>query len=400
MAQPNSRYLDNWITNYLQYTYYSEAPEEFHFWTAVSSIAAALQRKCWLPMGHFNFSTNFFIVFVAKPGVVTKSSSIDMGRAIMSGVKSIIFGPDAITWQAIPQLLQQSAVHYQMSDGSFFPMSCLTFASSELGNLLDPKNQQFIDLLVTMWDGKDTFSKMTKMSGCENIANPWVNILAATTPDWLSDNLPKGLVGGGFISRCMFVYGRKKRHVIAYPARVMKNLNFDLQHFKDLLTHDLESISMLEGPFTMTDDAMDYGEQWYIQHCAKMELAENETSGFLARKQASVHKLAMVLSASESNSMIVEKKHLVTAIKFTEALEADYPFIFQKLHSTPESDKSDRLVTFLRQYPQGYPKRQLFQQFYNHFSNFHQFEDALNTLVQADLVRLSMNGSDVIVQLV
>jgi hypothetical protein len=351
-------------------------------------------------MGHFEWSPNFYIVFVAKPGIATKSTSMDIGRELALRVQSIKFGPDVVTWQALPGLLQGASYHHILRDGSgFFPMSCLTLMSSELGNLLDPRDRAFVDFLVTMWDGKKTFDKVTKMSGNDSIINPWINLIAATTPDWLSDNLPKSLVGGGFVSRCIFVYGHKKRHRIAYPQREMERLNFQRQAYQDGLVHDLEEIAMLDGAFKLTDEAMDFGAGWYTKHCDAMETTDNEFGGYMARKQASMHKLAMVLSVSESSNMVIERHHLEQALMFLDALEKDYASVFQKIHSTAESERQDRLMTFLKTQPAGYAKRKLYQHFYRHFPSFHSYEEALNNLHQAGNILYVSNGTDIIVHL-
>ena len=47
------RKLSNWIEAYTAFTNNTEAPEKFHRWTAISTIAGALNRKCWVNIGRF-----------------------------------------------------------------------------------------------------------------------------------------------------------------------------------------------------------------------------------------------------------------------------------------------------------------------------------------------------------
>jgi hypothetical protein len=68
-------------------------------------------------------------------------------------------------------------------NGEWYPMSAITIESSEFGNLLDPQDRAMVDLLVALWDGKEgAFEKQTKGSGNDTVVNPWINIVACTTP--------------------------------------------------------------------------------------------------------------------------------------------------------------------------------------------------------------------------
>ena len=176
------RNFDNFITAYMEYASVSEAPAKFHFWTAVSVIAGALRRKVWLDMGRFHWFANFYIILVAPPGW-KKSSSVGIGTSLLRRVEGVHFGPDAITWQALVTALASSKEEF-MVDDEIIPMSALTIESGELGNLINPQDREMVDLLVTLWDGRVTFTKQTKMSGNDEVENPWVNLIACTTPIW------------------------------------------------------------------------------------------------------------------------------------------------------------------------------------------------------------------------
>ena len=75
----SSRKLKNWVDSYLVYSSASEAPDKFHFWTAVSTIAGALRRRVWIPQNYFDWTSNFYIILVAPPGIVSKSTTISIG---------------------------------------------------------------------------------------------------------------------------------------------------------------------------------------------------------------------------------------------------------------------------------------------------------------------------------
>ena len=210
-----ARQLKNWIDAYMKYTQYSEAPEEFHKWTAIGSIAGALRRRVWFYMGYFSWYPNFFMFFVAPPGVVSKSTTVSLGVDLLREVPGIHFGPSSITWQALIKALED-AQEDVMSGDEFNPMACLTIPVSELGTFLDPRNREMIDVLVDLWDGKTgVWEKVTKTGSSERIVNPWIHIMGCTTPSWIAENFGDYFFGGGLASRSVMIYADQKRSLVA-----------------------------------------------------------------------------------------------------------------------------------------------------------------------------------------
>lgn len=210
-----TRKLQNWLKSYGVYTGNLESPTDFHFWTGVSTLAGALRRKVWIDMKLFQWTPNFFIILVGPPGVAAKSTSISAGMSFLTKIPSIKFGPESMTWQALAKDLEEAIeyVKYTKPDGSegITKMSCLTVAISELGTFLRMDDEQLMSFLIRMWDGQnDIFRHRTKQSGNVEVENPWLNFIGATTPSWLQENFPEGMVGGGLTSRMVFVYGDKK----------------------------------------------------------------------------------------------------------------------------------------------------------------------------------------------
>ena len=332
----SNRVFDDWLKAYIDYTRHSEAPTSFHFWAGVATIAGALRRRVWLDMGHFQWTPNFYIVFVAPPGVISKSTTMGIGMKLLREIPGVKFGPDVVTWQALVESLAESTESVLINK-EFHPMSCLTIASSEFGTFLDPRDRDMVDTLVSLWDGQvGVWEKQTKTQGSDKIENPWVNIVACTTPAWIEGNFPDYMIGGGFTSRCVWVYGDKKRQLIAYPGLHMPKQ--DMEEFKGKLIHDLKRIANLSGPFKLSSSAIQFGEDWYSRHYETnhKHLNGNQFGGYLARKQTHIHKLAMILSAAESNSLVLERHHLEKADAYVTALENDMPKVFENISSDPE----------------------------------------------------------------
>jgi len=345
------RLHSNWLSAYLKYCQHSEAPDKFHFWTGVSVIAGALRRKVWIDQGYFQWTPNFYIVFVAPPGIVSKSTTASIGMRILRKIPDIHFGPDAVTWQSLVQSLAKSTETFSLPndpDGKMFPMSAITIVSSEFGTFLNPNDRDMVDVLVSLWDGQvGIFEKATKTQGDDRIENPWINIIACTTPAWIAGNFPEYMIGGGFTSRTVFVYAEEKRHLVAYPKEHIP-ANFEVQGQE--LLRDLEVIAtQMAGEYIITPEALKWGVQWYEEHYEKRpaHLDNARFGGYIARKQTHIHKLAMVLAAAESNELKLHKHHLEMSAEYVDELELDMPKVFANIGRTPLADLSEELKHYV-----------------------------------------------------
>ena len=115
---------------------------------------------------------------------------------LLRKVPKVKFGPDACTWQVLVQELAKSReIVPNPKTGEFLKQSAMTVAAGELGTFLDPRNQEMVDALVSLWDGqKGPWRKATKTQGNDEIINPWINIISCTTPAWISGSFPDCLV--------------------------------------------------------------------------------------------------------------------------------------------------------------------------------------------------------------
>ena len=96
-----ARNYPHWLKAYCTFTAASEAPLDFHFWTGVSTIAATLRRQVWRDELLYKWTPNFYIIFVGPPGIVTKSTTLNIGYSLLRKVPGIHFGPDSMTWHGL-----------------------------------------------------------------------------------------------------------------------------------------------------------------------------------------------------------------------------------------------------------------------------------------------------------
>jgi hypothetical protein len=370
-----------------------------HFWAGVSAVAGALRRRVWIDMEYFRWHANHYIVFVAPPGIVSKSTTVTIAMDLLRKVPGINFGPDVVTWPALVTAFAQCSESFQYGE-DWFEQSALTLESSEFGNLINPADRDMIDLLVTLWDSKQgQFKKITKGSGKDTVVNPWINMIACTTPAWIAGNFPQYVVGGGFTSRCIFVYAEEKEKLIAYPHLEVPP---GLSAARLKLTQDLEHISVkLVGPYNLTPNALQWGKEWYANHNAHPPegLPEEAFGGYLARKQTHIHKLAMVMAAGQRDEMVVTESDLKDANTMVTDLEADMPKVFAKIGRTTESVEAEKFVGWIRRKGEV-PYKSAYEFLYLSFPKLRDITSVIEMAIKAGLIEIQSRSDGVWVKAV
>jgi hypothetical protein len=380
------RRLPDWLTAFNKYTSNTEAPEYMHSWAGVSAIAGCLRRKVWLDMRSFQWTPNFYIIFVAPPGVVSKSTTADLAADLLKKVPGIKFGPDVVTWPALVEAFAASGESFQYGE-EWMPMSPLTLVASELGNLINPQDRDQINLYINLWDGRKSLEKVTKMSGNNTVEAPWINLVGCTTPHWIADNMPIATVGGGFTSRCIWVYADKKERLIAYPDEAIAE-NYD--ELKADLINDLEHIAtQLCGPFTLTKEGREWGRNWYTKHWSERSahLESEKLDGYIARKQTHLHKLAMVISASNRDDLTLDVDDFVIADAMLGAMEKDLDKVFSRIGKTEVAMIIERFLDVLRKRT-IMPYDEAYRMVHTSFPNFKEYEGMIAGLTQSGYIKM------------
>lgn len=394
-----ARNFPNWLEAFMQYTSDSESPQDFRFWSGISTIAGALRRRVWIDMRKYQWTPNFYIILVGPPGIATKSTAMRSGLRLLEKIDGIRFGPPSITWQKLTDSLQAAVEHMKFQDPDlgevFHPMSCLTIPVSELGTFLKIDDTALVDVLVDLWDGQLTsWTHSTKTSGTTTVKNPWLNIIGCTTPAWLKAHFPDHLIGGGLTSRIVFVYGDAKAALIPYPDEVIQGPQY--AKLEKALIDDLTDISFMSGPYSLSSSARSWGHAWYINHWGSARpshLASDRYGGYLARKQTHIHKLAIILAAARSSKLVIEEDHLVEADKILTLAEPHMIKVFESIGVVDEAKHVNEIMPFLRAH--GWlPIDELWTKVMN-LMNQRDFKEAVSAAHRGGLIKVeTRNGKD------
>lgn len=388
----------NWLDDFVDYASFGETPARIMRWVGVSTIAAALRRKVFIDQEIFQWSPNFYILLVAPPGEVMKSTSMQIGLDLLkriedeNGDPAIDFGAQSTTWQQLFVHMEESVRTYTLPDGELFDASCITVALSEMGSLFDPNDAQMITTLTDLWDGRlGEIVKETKTSGNNVIKNPWINLFGCTTPEWIAKNFSAGLIGEGFGSRLVCLYAEQGDKFIAYPKEQNATKGARRGPVEDALVARLQEMAGYAGPFQMTPEAIRWGIAWYEEYRTARRKLPPQMVSLVVRKQTNLHKLAMVLSCAKGRFPIIDVEEMEEALAMLDEVEQDGKKVFGFAGKSEESRIADAIVGQLQNGPAKLVvvMRELRTRF-----DFKALKDAIQGMLEARMIEKTGSETD------
>lgn len=247
----------------------------------------------------------------------------------------------------------------------------------------DTSTRRAAIFLTDVYEGKKEHQHTTRGHGLQKLHNLVISFLGSSAPDWL-EKLPEEMIGGGFTGRIFFVTADKRKRPIAWPT-----LSQSEQDLGDLLMKDLQDISNTIGEMKPSKACYDRFTTWYENDLAKMKLTPTlmRAKPFFERIHDHAMKLAMVLSISESDSLIVELHHLEKAIKICMALLKEMPETIKSLGANPFSLMSEKIYDTMVKHG-GDMQHSILLRMFSWKLTAADFKIAMNTLIEENRVRV------------
>lgn len=327
------RKCPNWIEAFMAWTIpRSEVATEFIQWTALWTIAAALRRRVYIPkeagLGSWTCYPYLYIMFVAPPGY-RKTTTVSYAIELLEKVPNFPLPPTLITLTGLVDDIKNA------------PESSIYLTMEEFGDLIIKGGKEMYEFLTSMYDGKKALRQKTMLRGLESAEKPTINLLAGTTPEWISDNIPRSLLGGGFASRVIWVYGDKlRRRRLYYTPEELQCLK--LQPF---LQTDLNHIATLNGEVKLPEDSKLFMENWYQE--LEQRYRGFKYPGYLNRKHVLAHKIAIICKAAYSDELSLDIEDFQNAIYILESVESKLGLVFQGVGKNEYSLEMRDIVQFI-----------------------------------------------------
>jgi hypothetical protein len=387
MAEPSSptpqyeRKCKNWLTEFNRWTLpRSEAPETFITWTGLFTLASAVRRHVKIPkqlFGSWEASPNLYVLFIAKAGRARKSTTANYSEDLIDELGHITKSPELVTKESLLTTLVKS------------DDAAMSILAPEFGEFMVKSGPEMYGFLTNMYDGKRKIVASTLSRGVEFAERPCVNLLGATTPEWVAANMPADVIGGGFASRVIFIFENSVRRRQLY----YESLDHEaLERIRVRLVSDLDHIARnIHGDFRIDQDAKEFMEEWYHNNADAPPDADSNLAGYFERKPAHIHKVAMLLHLAYSDELILNLKDFKDAIKLLEQVETKLPETFQAIGRNPYTLDVKNMLEYIKNKGRV-SERELRRKFYNVAARPEDLDGMIQSLI--DMGRISM-GIDV-----
>lgn len=337
------RKFPDFLSAYLKYSAKSEPPQNYHIWTCLSVIGAALQRKVYLRWGFKTLYPNIYVVLIGPSGC-RKGTAMNIGKDLLQEINGILMASESTTREALIRDMKDGVNTFtDPTDGMLKFHSSVTVFSEELSVFLGQQNIKFLADLTDWFDASDQWTYRTKGSGTDKLVGVCVNILGATAPDWLRSILPQEAFGGGFTSRVIFVVEDGKKQVVADPR-----IPIEVQQMRPALVHDLEMINSMAGEMTFSEEAMAIYAPWYEQQSRSPVIKDPHFAGYCERRAIHALKLSMIVSASRSSERIITGGDFQRALALLESVEPKMPRAFLGLGRAKYSEMTAQIFEYMK----------------------------------------------------
>ena len=292
----------------------TDAPRAYHEAIARFVLSSVVNRKIWLPFGPQKLHPNIYMLIVGPSTLKRKSWSVKLGRKLIAEIY-----PDF----TIQETSSRQAFISEFARRDRTPCGAGMIHIDELKGFVDRVkmgnwHQGFFQDLSSFYDG-ESFRRRRGVDEKEKeeyrIDDPFLNIAACCSFDWLSSSIEASDLLGGFFSRFLWIVDNEpvtqiKTH--PSPGDAMKY---------QLLVQKLYRINEYMGPAAWSPDAdaiyHAWIQEWRLKNQGGQWDSNYDRMTFVAQKLA----LLQAISRTELTDDLVNPTIYITPADLKPAIQ-------------------------------------------------------------------------------
>lgn len=363
---------DDFLSAYLTYVADTEVPTNFHRWSMLTSLGAFLGRQFYFSHGEFDINPNMYTMLIGSPGT-RKSTAIKLVKKLIMEAGYDSIAADKTSKEKFlldlsgdttnePSSYEGKAEHFietnlwgpEDDDVSLPDRECFIMAD-ELNDFMGNGNIEFISLLGSLWDYSGTYRSRIKSGKSISIKNPTINILAGNTPTGFSLAFPSEILGQGFFSRILLIYGEPNGRKITFPTRQDPDSTRAIIDYLRLIK------SKILGPAVLSKDASELLDTIYKTDSRVDDIRFESYSN---RRFTHLIKLSLICAASRISTEVIARD-VIYANTILKHAEHSMPRALGEFGKAKHGDVSHKII----QLAQSSNDVLTFKEMWKHVSN-------------------------------
>lgn len=346
-----------------KYTAETECPKRYHQWCYLSAIASLIGRNAWLDFGGRNIYPNMFVMLIGSPAArknTAMNTSVDIIRELdmisiaqgrTSKEKFLLdlsghVDDTGTKHNAEHQATGGTAELYKnLFDADLSELISIDdvhetlIAADEFTNFIGAGNYEFVSLLGELWDNPPLYDVRVKNSKSYKIRKPCVNILGGNTPTGFAAAFPPEMIGQGFLSRLLLIYGERTQVKITWPEPP------DAQMREELSNHFARIRMTVTGAVTIDRKGEAFAAlDWIYKNWQSLD--DIRFASYSGRRFSHLLKLCLVFAANALRTEILLEDVLAANTILT-VTEHDMPRALGEFGKSRHSDIINKIVDFL-----------------------------------------------------
>lgn len=390
----------DFIAAYLGYMEETEPPMVFHRWTAISSVGAALGRDFYIPWADSRIIPNLYTMFVGDVGT-RKSTAIKNMRRLLKKAGYNTFSADKTSKEKflldLEGLQNVSAGDdtYDLitasnlwGDGSLSKKdpAQVYIVADEFNEYATGDRLEFYALLGSLWDWDDPdgpYQYRLKNSASVSIYQPTINILGGNTQDSLARAFPAEIMGQGFMSRLLLIYGEPSGKKYTRPKTP------DMDETNAIISVLAEIIHGRRGQAIIQEQLWD----GLLDKIYKgfQDIPDTRFVKYSTRRFTQLLKLCLILAACKDTSVITDDI-VIEANTVLTASEINMPKAAGEFGKNKNSDVTNEVLNYLAKVSMPQKITDLWPVVQRNLTRIAELQDLMAGLQLADKVQLTPLG--------
>ncbi len=408
----------SWVQKVVDLHHELESPPSFWRWGAITAISAVVKDNVWLDQQIFKLYPNIYTMLHADSGL-KKGPPVNMAKKLVMMVNNtrVYYGRGSIQG-----ILKDLGNAYTQPGGKVINKSVAFICSSELSSSI-VEDKVATKLLTDLYDRIYNEGEWKNLLKMENftLKDPTITMFTATNESMADDFFTRSAIKGGYFARTFIVYEDAKANTN------VNSLIYPLEEQIDLkpLGEYLKEISVLNGPFQplaqmMKTDEYKYKkikrgkkgtreiyfneagiifDDWYDEFSSTKRAMETpDETGTLNRFDASVLKVAMLLSLAEHPRLIITAEAVNEAIKTCEKLLGNIrkTTMGKDGISTSAMLKTMIIMELLNRENHQVSRKVLMKKMWMHYASATEFDDMMASFDATGLITTGNIGQTVV----